>query len=397
MGYPPHAPGDKIWRCENHDYSAPFIYEISVSLEDWRSAALGRIVVDTRDESGLPLSAHCALSELGKVVADCWESIPKHYPQVKIIGKQVMPEHFHGLLWVKERLPCHLGQVIKGFKTGCNKAARALGVLPRTTLSSASVRGTSAELGAKGGKGLWKAGFTDTILWHDGQLANMINYLQANPVRRAVKMEKPALFHQVRDIEIRGMHFAALGNRSLLDLPLVQVQCSRSYFAYRRVRDVAGGWKIVRNASGEPEVAARTPDFDKKLQELLAAGEHGAVLLSPCISDGERQIAREALDRGISLVVLRNKGFGRLEKPSGRLFSACAAGRYLMLAPAAWPYTAAEKPMTRAVATAMNRLCQWLAGEGAAEVNYHGLQPANIDELARAAASSQTGVATWTS
>ena len=42
--------------------------------------------------------------------------------------------------------------------------------------------------------------------------------------------------------------------------------------------------------------------------------------------------------------------------------------------------------MTRLDATAMNRLCQWIAGEGAAEINYHGMEPANIDALARAAA-----------
>ena len=31
--------------------------------------------------------------------------------------------------------------------------------------------------------------------------------------------------------------------------------------------------------------------------------------------------------------------------------------------------------MTRNDATAMNHLCQWIAGPGAAEINYHGLQP----------------------
>ena len=63
-----------------------------------------------------------------------------------------------------------------------------------------------------------------------------------------------------------------------------------------------------------------------------------------------------------------------------------AAGRLLMLAPAAWPHRPGEKPMTRLDATAMNRLCQWIDGEGAAEINYNGMEPANIDALARAAA-----------
>lgn len=34
----------------------------------------------------------------------------------------------------------------------------------------------------------------------------------------------------------------------------------------------------------------------------------------------------------------------------------------------------------------LSRLCQWLAGEDALEINYHGMKPANIDQLAKVAA-----------
>ena len=53
-----------------------------------------------------------------------------------------------------------------------------------------------------------------------------------------------------------------------------------------------------------------------------------------------------------------------------------------MLAPAAWPYQPNEKPMTRTDAAAMNRLCQWPAGNGAATINYHGMAPDDIDRVA---------------
>ena len=48
--------------------------------------------------------------------------------------------------------------------------------------------------------------------------------------------------------------------------------------------------------------------------------------------------------------------------------------------------------MTRADATAMNRLCQWIAGEGAAEIDYHGLRPCDIDSPARIAARVSSAV-----
>ncbi len=121
----------------------------------------------------------------------------------------------------------------------------------------------------------------------------------------------------------------------------------------------------------------------------MAAAKRGVALLSPCISDGERQIAREALAAGYRLVTMHNKGFSKLQKPGGRYFDACAEGRLLMLAPADWPYQPGEKTMTRVDATAMNRLCQWLAGDGAADVDYHGLAAANVDAAALAACAAR--------
>lgn len=81
----------------------------------------------------------------------------------------------------------------------------------------------------------------------------------------------------------------------------------------------------------------------------------------------------------------QNKGFSRLQKPSGRYFDACASGKLLMLAPSAWPFVPGEKKMTRFDATALNRLCQWIADDGAAEINYKGMKPTDINELALAA------------
>ena len=56
-----------------------------------------------------------------------------------------------------------------------------------------------------------------------------------------------------------------------------------------------------------------------------------------------------------------------------------------MLAPAAWPYSTSEKPMTRFDACALNRIAQLIAGDGAAVINYKGMQPKDIDRLVREA------------
>ena len=147
----------------------------------------------------------------------------------------------------------------------------------------------------------------------------------------------------------------------------------------------AGGRKIARDAAGVPVVEKATPEFEEKRDELLAAAKHGAVLISPCISDGEREIARLAFAASLPLIALRNMGFSPLYKPGGKLFDKTANGKLLLLAPAAWPYSTSEKPMTRFDACALNRITQLIAGDGAAVINYKGMQPKDIDRLVREA------------
>ena len=85
------------------------------------------------------------------------------------------------------------------------------------------------------------------------------------------------------------------------------------------------------------------------------------------------------------MIILANKGFNPLYKPGGRLFDQCAGGNLLMLAPSAWPYVPGEKKMTRVDACVLNRIGQWLSGAGAVEIKYRGVEPSQVDSLARAA------------
>ena len=400
-------------RCKNWDYTARCIYEITVVLKDRRRNWLGELRESLREnaqtqdqrENARDVGRNCANSGKrglqewfveptadGEAVVDALLEMPRRYPQVSILEWQLMPEHFHFIVFVREKLPKPLGALIRGFKAGA--VTRWKNLRENAQAQGRRERAMPA----------WSEGFVDTILWRDGQLQAMFDYLADNPRRLAVKRAEPTLFKQVvelpvvlkmgnassRSREERVGCFSALGNRFLLERPLAQVQVSRRLFAYKRVAKPGGGLKIARDAADEPVVELSTPDYEARRDELLAAAKHGSVLLSPCVSDGERQIAREALKAGLPLITMANKGFSRLQKPTGRYFDACAEGRLLMLAPVAWPYQPGEKPMTRFDATAMNRLCQWIAGEGAAEINYHGMRPANIDALALKAVEKET-------
>ena len=68
-----------------------------------------------------------------------------------------------------------------------------------------------------------------------------------------------------------GGRFAAIGNTFLLKKPtLLQVQCSRSDFGYRRVRNAKGVLELVKDAKGNKVVdfAAARVRFQRLNQVL---------------------------------------------------------------------------------------------------------------------------------
>ncbi|MBQ8113392.1 MAG: hypothetical protein IJ146_09325 [Kiritimatiellae bacterium] len=426
-------------RLAGWDYRQRAIYMITVTLEDRRGEPLGKLAKNGE--------GYIAPTPFGEAVLEALAEMPRIAPQVEIIAVQLMPDHIHFIVFVKALLARPLGSLVRGFKAGAAKRWKLLaengesqgyiakngesqncpssvpghfcagGFVPGHFCADGSMPAhfcAGGSVPAHSCAGLrWAEGFQDTVLLHEGQLKAMIAYLRDNPRRLAEKRANPALFRRVERIELPldggrlTGSFEALGNRHLLERPLAQVQCSRRFFAYRREAKRGGGMKIARTPDGEPIIESESPEYRERQESALAAAEHGAVVLSPCISDGERQIAREAMKRRLPLVALKNMGFAKLEKPAGRYFDACAEGRLLLLAPAAWPYTTQEKPMTRFDATALNRIAQWLAGGSVpghscsvpghscpglpVEINYHGMKPANIDELAEKAVLARKG------
>ena len=365
-------------RLPNWDYSRPWIYEVNLELGNRESRALGEIVVDNVGADGVPTAAHCKLTPLGERVKECWFQIEKFYPQCQVLAEQVMPEHFHGIIRVKERLPKHLGQVLNGFKIGCNKAAREL---RPDVLSTGAVPQHTRHHGAGGG--LWAEGYCDKPVLRRGQLNTQFEYVRNNPLRRAIKAAAPDLFRRYGGIEWLGMHFEALGNHWLLERPMHQVQCSRAWCKVARERNARGDLVPVREQGGNFKLAATTPEFTERLEAALGAGEEGAAIISPCLSEGERYICNAAYAAGYPVITLKNIGFDRYEKPMGKLFDRCAQGKLLYLSPIKWPYQSAAKALTREDSLALNRIAQILAGDGSCEINYKGVIPEKIDEYVK--------------
>ena len=196
-----------------------------------------------------------------------------------------------------------------------------IGYLPQQTVVQRDFPASVLEIvrsGCQGRQGLRPAedrthgllfarGFNDKLLLRQGQLQRWLDYLKDNPRRLLMKREHPDLFRVQRGLMAGSQQFSAIGNRFLLERPVrLQVQCSR------RLTD--------------EEIARQQAWF-------LSQARSGAVLVSPCISKGEKQVMRAAFQEGLPLIILQENGFTDLAKPGGQRMEACQRGQLLLLAP----------------------------------------------------------------
>lgn len=313
-------------RMADHDYQSRCIYMLTLTLKDRSVERLGRLVWTgngrtVEDAVFLP-------SALGEAVMGEWKQLECEHPQIRVIRLQLMPEHLHVVLFVRERIEKPLGKFVGIVKNRCNKHYwREL-----------TERGLLGPKGTEAPPSLFDGNFTDSILMHSGQLDAMIDYVVQNPYRALVKRMNPALFRRVCKMRIGESVFDAIGNRYLLDMPMrMQVRC--------------------HNNTTEENLRL----IQRQKEYFLDRGSKGGVVVSPCISAGEKEIARAALDAGVPLIVILENGFPPLYKPPGKYFEACAKGLLLMLAP--WPYHMEKRNITRQQCLALNDMASKVSTE----------------------------------
>ena len=80
-------------RLPGYDYTQPGYYFITICSAG-RQCIFGEITV--KEEC-------LAVSPIGKLIIECWESIPFHFPNVALDAFVLMPNHLHGILQIEDR------------------------------------------------------------------------------------------------------------------------------------------------------------------------------------------------------------------------------------------------------------------------------------------------------
>ena len=316
-------------RMIDHDYQERQMYMITMVTEE-RRPLLGAVTGRSDGLQGTTDEPRVVLTELGRRVSQNWYDIAVRYPQISIIALQMMPDHFHGILFVKAHIEKPLGKVLLGFKQGCNKAFREL-------VPSVAVLQQQAQRAANDRRHglLFARGYNDKLLLREGQLDTWLRYLADNPRCLLIKREHPDFFRVQRGLMFGGLSFSAIGNRFLLQRPFrLQVQCSRRL----------------------------TPtEIDTVVHRFLSAAAQGAVLVSPAISPGEKTVMRAAFEHGYPLIYLQENGFTDLAKPGGRRMEACARGQMLILAP--WEHHNERLAISRNQCLSLNDMARMICSD----------------------------------
>ena len=347
-----------------HDYHRKGTYMVTLVVEG-RRPVLGKLIMSAGEQD-----TSVELTALGKAIRD--EEVQKIsaiYKMVEIWKLCIMPDHIHMIVRIKEDLPegKHFGHIVAGFKGGCSRAwwrmgrpcADAQGVVAATdaqgvvaatdaqrvvaatdaqgvvaaTDAQGVVAATTPAASAAGMPSLFERGYNDLILLNDSQLDNWKHYLDDNPRRLAIKRLHPDFFTTLNYIDIAEWHCQIVGNRFLLDIP----------------QKVA---VIVHSAYSDKEYA----EYKK---EWLACGEAGGILVSAAIATREKEVMREAMNRGYRIIFIRENGFPPLYKPSGESFDACSNGRLLQICP--WEYHMERRIISREQCLMLNRLAEEIA------------------------------------
>ena len=315
-------------RTRAWDYTGEGIYHFTLSVAE-RYPLFGQLEGDS------PEDARIALSPFGQLVKELLRDEPRYYGEkgysLKMLATQIMPDHIHIALQVLAPLPKSIGTVVRGFKSACTSlykrvnAANGRKHATKGEIEEASIRDIAGENDILFSRiftrigSIWQpdpAHYYDRIIHSYDQIDHLINYIKDNPRRLWLKRANPDLFRIRQDLLIGESSYTGLGNIFLADHPQKEaLHCSRSL--------------------SQTEIDALR---DKCLDEAA----NGTVYVSAAISEGEKQICRALREAGFPLVVLLAEGFPapdsphhRYFKPQGVYFEACAAGKLLLLEPAA--------------------------------------------------------------
>lgn len=401
-------------RMATHNYALPGIYHITIHVAEGMGQPLGQIQGSLELPDDSQGSPHVAMTPVGQMVREeLLTSITGHYRMITVDTFVIMPEHLHVLLHVTAPIvssngrSTHLGQVIAGFKKGCNRrywsmtgqniptgepsdtsqhsggspVCRVSGGSPACQHSGGSpanrVSGGSPAReekrapsdGTTGRRPLFAYGYCDVQPITPEQLATQRAYIKGNPRSRLLRSSQRTSLTASRTGYITALTPSAL--RGFLQRQCLPKHATPEALAAIECRLLLAEGKVALDTYGDRQLLDRRllPVICHRMDSVrlieqkarcLAEAAHGAILVSPRIASGEQEIMNEAVSHGFPVIIVTDNGFPERYHPSTERIDQCAKGQLLLVTPWQYQYRGKNEQVTIPFCKAMNCVAQAL-------------------------------------
>ena len=388
-------------RMATHNYALPGTYHITLHVADGMGLPLGQIQGSLEQPDESPNAPHVAMTPVGNMVREeLLTSITMHHAMIRVDTFVIMPEHLHVLLQVTAPIvsstgrPTHLGQVIAGFKKGCNRrywamtgqdaaagAAQAVNSSgePLNTVSGSTsqVSGGSParedkrtpSSGTTGRRPLFAYGYCDVQPITPEQLDTQRAYIKANPRSRLLRSRQRATLTACRNgfttaltpSALRGFLLRECLQKHATAEALDAIKCRLLLADGKIALDTYGNRKLL-NSKLLPVVCHRQdkPLFAQQKARCMEEAGNGAIMVSARISAGEQEIMNEMVNHGFPVIIIADNGFPERYHPSAVRLDLCATDRLLLVTPWQYQYRGKNEQVTIPFCKAMNCVAQAL-------------------------------------
>ena len=405
------------------DAHSPALLDATGRLSTGR---LSTACISTARLSDTPL-ATCRLTALGEEMRKAWLTLPQRFQNISITDSPdeyvIMPEHFHGIIYVTAYMEEHLSDIVRLFKARVSMSYRKLltqaasspvGMEPPIApvgmakdwlkayqalppsqqaatrqwiedrlldLYSATSRGTNdapppfrvVPSGSHNKKGfLFATGYTDGLLLDDENLDGHRFYISNNPRSRWLRTHNRDLLKANRQGIDTAVTLNALDGylrrecppRDVTDTKLATVRSLLLCSATSRgtIECHSYGDRALLKRRLLPVVCHRKDAacFQQQKTRCLHEAQGGAVMVSACISPKEREIMHHVMDADYPVIRIIDNGFPEIYHPSNTDIDLCAASMLLLLTPWQYHYRHKDEAVFVAYCKTMNCIAQAL-------------------------------------
>ena len=396
-------------RCQKKNYRLPGAYHITINVAERQWHPLGQVVGNLDQPDSDANAPRVELTAIGKMVEEeLTKSITTHYPMIEVQDYVVMPEHLHFILVVHNSIisrngrETHLGQVIAGFKKGCNRrywemtgmtanGQQGVTANEQQGMTNYGQQGKPADARAESTSPLRDAvhphgfkvpssgttnrpplfayGYVDVMPLQPGQLETQRRYIHNNPRSRLMRTSNRNLQSPQRG-----------GIGTALKLPALkgylQRECGTPLFDEDKWENIQNrllindgmvtcdsyGNRQLLQCRLLPVVCHRKDkaSFTLQKQRCLTAASEGAILVSARIAKGEQEIIDTAIQQGFPVITIEDNGLPERYHPSERRIDLCATNKLLIVTPWRYIYRHTHEPISVAECKTMNCIVQAL-------------------------------------